>query len=619
MKTTSTGITRPSKIYRAHLAEKSRTNLQNDLQNHNNIIKNPKATLYIFVFLAWAFCLIWFEPRLIQLLPLANNIQGWIALLLFIVFINIAWLYGLYNIAIVLFAIYYNRFEKKSIASIPLTTTPAVALLYTTCNDFLEESLLSCVCQDYPDYTVYILDDSSDESCKNQVDEFAGRFPSLVKVIRRGDRRAYKAGNLNHALATIKEKYFAIADADEILPENFLSKIVPTLEVDDTCGFVQANHRANPNNKSKLSKALGVGIDIHWKWYQPLRNKYGFVMFLGHGAVLRRECWEKIGGFPEIVSEDLGFAIKIRELGYRGFFQEDVICYEDFPETVRTFRVRHMKWTRGTSEFLSKELKWLIKAKKITWQEKMDILFPTLNLPLTLLFFCFMINANLILPYLFGVKQPITFMSGGKEHVMNILRLDDGFGVINSTDFYVITLLTFFSPILCFIIALANKPVKLFKFLAHSTALYAALSPLSSIGVIGYFITGKATFLVTGEKKQTADKSIVLRSEIVPMPFKKSFLSFLSKSHPDQNNVQLFEMLTGLIFGLISIFMFQLSFLGLCFAFILLPVMHRLGWENRFVRIAVYIPFVLIMLGLILSTLSLLGMQSSFFGYGFHF
>ncbi len=584
-----------------------------------SFIKNPKATLYIFVFSAWAFCLAWFEPRLIQLLSMADNLQGLLALFMFIIFINIAWLYGLYNIAIVLFAVYYNKFQNKSKITIPLTTTPKVALLYTTCNDFLEESLISCVQQDYPHYKVYILDDSSDEYNKKQVDEFASRYPSLVSVIRRADRRAFKAGNLNNALQTVTEKYFAIADADEILPTNFLSKTVPILEADEKCGFVQANHRANPNSKSKLSKSLGVGIDIHWKWYQPLRNEYGFVMFLGHGAVLRRDCWVQVGGFPEIVSEDLGFAIRIRELGYRGYFQEDVICYEDFPETVRTFRVRHMKWTRGTCEFLSKEFKRLIKAKKITWQEKMDILFPTLNLPLTLLFFCFMINANLILPYLFGIKQPITFMSGGSEHIMNIIRFEKGFSVINSFDFYAITLLTFFSPVLCFIIAMANTPLKLFKFLSHSTALYAALSPLSSIGVIGYVITGKATFLVTGDKTIPLANSLVLRSEIAPIPFKKSILNFLSKSHPDHRNIQLFEVLTGFIFGLVSIFMFQISFFGLCFAFILLPLMHRLGWENRFIRVAVYVPFVLILTGLILSSLSMLGMQSSFFGYGFHF
>lgn len=342
-------------------------------------------------------------------------------------------------------------------------------------------------------------------------------------------------------------------------------------------------------------------------------------MFLGHGAVLRRECWEKTGGFPEIVSEDLGFAIRARELGYRGYFMEEVVCYEDFPESVRAFRVRHMKWTRGTCEFLGKEFKRLVKAKRITWQEKADILFPTLNLPLTLLFFCFMINANLVLPYLFGAGKPVTFVAGNQEYVFYILRLKEGFAVINSLDFYLITLLTFISPVLCFIIALAGQPLRLFRFLAHSTALYAALSPLSSIGVIGYLLTGKASFLVTGEKKTFEMSPVILRSEIIPIPFGKLLGNFLSKSHPDQRSVRMFEIGTGLFFGLVSIVMLQFSFLGLCLAFILLPVMHRLGWENTFVRIAVYIPFVLILAGLLLSGLNIFGMQSTFFGYGFHF
>jgi cellulose synthase/poly-beta-1,6-N-acetylglucosamine synthase-like glycosyltransferase len=588
--------------------------------NTGSIIKQPRKTLYIFVFAAWLFCIFWFEPRLLQLLPIATTTGGWWAILLFIVFINIAWLYGLYNLSIVLFAVYYKHFKKKNVTAIPLTTTPHVALLYTTCNDFEEASVVSCVNQDYKNYTVYILDDSSQEESKKLVDAFAAQHSRLVKVIRRANRHAYKAGNLNNALGFLTEKYFAIADADEILPADFLSKTVAVMEADDSCAFVQANHRANPAAKSSLAKSLGVGIDIHWEWYQPLRNEYGFVMFLGHGALLRKECWDKIGGFPEIVSEDLGFAIRAREMGYRGFFLEDVICYEDFPETVRAFRVRHMKWTRGTSEFLSKEFKRLIKAKKMTWQEKMDILFPTLNLPLTLLFFCFMINANLVLPYLFGIKQPVTFVSGGNEVVANIVRLDNGFGVINSLDFYIITLLTFLSPVLCFIIALAHKPVKLFKFLSHSTALYAALSPLSSLGVIGYFITGKASFLVTGEKNKALQTALPLvKSQVAGIPFKQNITKFFTNSHPDQKGVRYFEIFTGVLFGVISILMFQISFLGLCCAFILLPLMHKMGWENRLIKVLVYIPFLLIVVGLLFATLDLAGMQSTFFGYGFHF
>ncbi|MFN0033825.1 MAG: glycosyltransferase family 2 protein [Saprospiraceae bacterium] len=591
--------------------------------------------MYITIFAVWLAAVIWFQPRLLMLLDMAYNWPSRIALWTFIGFIDFAWLYGMYNLGVVGFAIWYRFWKASPPAPLPMDrgvsaplyiwrgaggeAVPSVAILYTTCNDFMEESVESCVRQNYPNYTVYLLDDSSQQSFKDRVDAFAAKYPGLVKVVRRPDRKAFKAGNMNYGLANFAhEPYFAIADADEILPSDFLTKTVAVLETDQTCGFVQANHRANPNSTSPLAKSLGVGIDIHWKWYQPLRNDYGFVMFLGHGALLRRDVWEKIGGFPDIVSEDLGFAIHARELGYKGYFLEDVICYEDFPDSVRAFRIRHMKWTRGTSEFLKKKMGFLIRAKNISWTEKLDILFPTMNLPLTLLYFMFMLNANLVLPYFFGQHQDLTFVVGGTEARLPMMAFDPRFQVIYGWDFYLITMLTFFAPVLSFIIAMANKPLKLFKFLSHSTALYAALTPLSSMGVLAYMVSGKAHFLVTGEQNQS-EHSAQPKLAGVSGSILTSWRHFLAKSHPDTRMVQAFEIFTGLLFGVAAVVMFQISFLGLCLAFLMLPLMHHLKWDNRIMKVLVYVPFVLIMLGVVLSGFSVFGMKAVFFGYGFHF
>lgn len=595
--------------------------IQNPNQERKLNISNPASpALYLSILIMWVFCLFWFHPRLVGLLDMATGPLSYLSLGFFILFIEFAWLYGLYNIGIILFAFVYRYFHAgKEVKAPPQIKgkEAAVAILYTVCNDFVRKSAESCVAQNYPNYKVYVLDDSSDPICQAQVDAFAKDHHHLVEVVRRPDRKAFKAGNMNHGLSkvAITEPYFAIADADEILPSDFLSKLVPIMESDPACGFVQANHRANPDQTGKLAKNLGVGIDLHWKWYQPLRNKYGFVMFLGHGALLRRACWEEIGGFPDIVSEDLGFAIRIREKGYRGRFVEDVVCFEDFPEDVRSFRIRHMKWTRGTCEFLYKEAAALIKSKNITWMEKLDILFPTLNLPLTLLYLLFMVNANLIMPALFGYEQILTFEVASEEITLPILVLDVGFNSIFTWDFFLITLVTFFAPVLCFLIGLMHKPLKLFRFLSHSTALYAALGPLSSIGVLSFLFTGKAIFLVTGDKNQHSEQV----KKGVGEKWKQSLKNLFTKSHPDHPIIQFTEILIGLLFIWVCIRLAQISFLGLCFAFILLPVLHHIGWENKFIRPLLYLPFLLILIGLTLGGMSVLGMSTVFFGYGFHF
>ncbi|MFK7925410.1 MAG: glycosyltransferase family 2 protein [Bacteroidia bacterium] len=585
----------------------------------------PKPHLYRAIFLVWGTCWLWFHPRLIQLLYMADSPLEWSFLLFFILFIEFAWLYGVYNLSLIGFAFWYRfRHSKKEmkLPTLPMNQAPKAAILYTTCNDFVVESAQSCVQQDYPDYTVYILDDSTQEADKNMIDAFAAQHPDRVQVIRRPDRKGFKAGNMNHGLShyACEEPYFAIADADEILPPDFLSKLVPIMESDPTCGFVQANHRANPDAESALAQSQGVGIDLHWKWYQPLRNRYGFVMFLGHGALLRRSCWEEIGGFPDIVSEDLGFAIRIREKGYRGRFVEEVICYEDFPDSVRSFRIRHMKWTRGTCEFLHKEAVGLIKSTNISWAEKLDILFPTMNLPLTLLYFVFMVIANLGLPVLFGHAQPLTIETSAGDFVLPIIALDKGFEVIFTPDFYIMTMLTFFAPVVCFIVGLAHKPLKLFKFLSHSTALYAALGPLSAIGVVGYLFTGKAVFLVTGDKKQASTALQATRNRIsFGNQLKQHFREIVGRTHPDYYSIQAYELIIGIGFAILCFYLFQISFFGLCLAFILLPIMHYLGWENKLIRVLVYLPFLLIILGVTLGGMSAFGLATVFFGYGFHF
>ncbi|MFL5276429.1 MAG: hypothetical protein ACJ79T_08155, partial [Myxococcales bacterium] len=64
---------------------------------------------------------------------------------------------------------------------------------------------------------------------------------------------------------------------------------------------------------------------------------------------------------------------------------------------------------------------------------------------------------------------------------------------------------------------------------------------------------------------------------------------------------------------------FQVAFLGLSLGFILLPVLHHVRWENPILRPLVHLPFTLILVGILLGGLSLLGMPTVLFGYGFHF
>lgn len=543
--------------------------------------KDP--SLFCFVLFAWMISLVWFHPRVFKLYTTVEGGFSRIALTLAILLLGLVWLNGFYNIGIVLFASLYRRQNKSPeyhTSRVP-SKEPPVAVLYLTCNDFVEAAAYSCVNQNYTHFTVYILDDSTDKGIQERIDHFADKYADRVRVVRRPNRQGFKAGNLNYALSNFatSEPFFAISDADETLPSDFLKRVVPILIDDEQCGFVQTNHRCNPYASNSFRETQGIGIDIHWRWYQPLRNKYGFVMLLGHGAVLRRECWEIIGGFPEIVSEDLAYAIRLLDQGWYGRFAEDITCYEEFPETVRAFRIRHMKWTRGTCEILVTEAKRIIFSRKIPLIEKLDILLSTTNLLLSvLLLFAFFL---------------LSF-------VPSIFNDVDATNVVYHFDFFLINLLILFAPSFCFVLELASRPFHLFRFLCYSSFLYGGLGPLSAIGVVAYIITRRATFFATGDRVVPLGKNgLHIPTTSWYSRIKNYFQSLLLLSHPDHSAVGCLEMLTGLLMICSSFFAMPSTLFGLGIAFVLLPIAHRVGWENTIIQHLVFLPFTLISLGLL--------------------
>ena len=132
-----------------------------------------RPTLYLTIFAAWFVTLAWFHPRLWALLDLAHTPVAVAALAFFIVFTEIAWLYGFYNIFVILFATWYRRQQRLAPAGaddVMPDPAPAVAILYLTCNDFVEESAVSCVEAGLSGVHVYVLDDSSSPESRAQVD-----------------------------------------------------------------------------------------------------------------------------------------------------------------------------------------------------------------------------------------------------------------------------------------------------------------------------------------------------------------------------------------------------------------------------------------------------------------
>lgn len=323
-------------------------------------------------------------------------------------FIAYFWLNGTKD---VVYTLYYHLISARLARPVPAyarVADPRVVLVYCTCNDFSADSLLRSMRQDYRNVDVVILDDSSRPEYLAQVDAFGAEHG--VRVVRRADRAGYKAGNLNNYLGTAEFDYFVILDSDEIIPPAYISRVLDYFARYRNAGIVQANHVAT-RNRNAFMRMFSIGVDSHWIAYQTVKDRYGFLSLLGHGAMVSRECYRAAGGFPHVVAEDLCFSIAARDAGYLTVFAPDVVCEEEYPVDYLAFKKRHSKWTQGNMEFI-KRYTGVILRSRMSWFEKLDIVLFTYNLPLTAVFSVYVAIHVIVLPVLgYRIDYPLWMLA----------------------------------------------------------------------------------------------------------------------------------------------------------------------------------------------------------------
>src|SRR5207247_254399 len=127
--------------------------------------------------------------------------------------------------------------------------------VYNEPKDIVERTIKSVKKLRWEKVKVYLLDDSTDENDKRNMDSLTEKYN--VSVIRRKDRKGYKAGNINNALRIIKEDYFVILDADQAPEEEFLEETMYYFN-DNNVGFVQVPQHFI-NETTPLQRAAKTG------------------------------------------------------------------------------------------------------------------------------------------------------------------------------------------------------------------------------------------------------------------------------------------------------------------------------------------------------------------------
>ncbi len=528
--------------------------------------------LYLLIITAWVSLILYFDPRILALTTAAPNALAAAAVVLFVFCLDSFWLFAVYD-TVMIAASFLRRRESEPVFG-PLSSYPPIAVLYPTRNDFRESSAASCLALEYPDLHLFILDDGTDPEIRTRIDAWAAARGARVTVIRRNDSRGHKAGNLNHALSRIAGQYpfFAVCDADGVLPKDFARELLPYFEADPDVAFVQTLQKANPAQGEPFGRALAWRVAAHYRHYVRAKDRFGFVMFYGHGALLRTAAWKAAGGFPEIVTEDLAFAVRVRALGWHGVYTERTACLEDFPPSWDRYRARSEKWIRGTNEFMRTGYGPFFQSKNVPWFEKFDVLVSAYSHWQAALMLVFLFMLGTLLPTNYAhFRYPGAFflepVPYGKSYLDYIVHVR--YHIFWSLDFYAVMLATFLAPVVPAMIEMRREPKRLFSYLAASNFLFLGALVSETAAVVSFIVTGKAVFRNT---------------HAANVPGERGY-------HPNHPAMFGLEFAVSAALFYLGMKTRNLWFFAPASAIFLSPIVHRFGWERKAVRSLAFVPF----------------------------
>jgi cellulose synthase/poly-beta-1,6-N-acetylglucosamine synthase-like glycosyltransferase len=283
-----------------------------------------------------------------------------------------------------------GRFEALPRVTVQL---PIFNELYVT------DRLIDAVARlDYPRelLQIQVLDDSTDETraiARARVEELRERGVDIAYV-HRVDRTGFKAGALEHGLATATGEFVAIFDADFVPDPGFLRRTIHHF-TDPGVALVQTRWGHLNRSYSALTQAQGVFLDGHFMVEHIARNRSGrFFNFNGTAGIWRRTAIAEGGGWQhDTITEDLDLSFRTQLRGWRFVYLPDIVTPAELPVDMNAFKAQQHRWAKGAVQCALKLLGRVLRADLPRHVKQEAVMHLTANVAYLL-----MIPLSILLP-----------------------------------------------------------------------------------------------------------------------------------------------------------------------------------------------------------------------------
>jgi len=251
-----------------------------------------------------------------------------------------------------------------------------VAIIYPVYNDYeVLSSLDKALKQDYPNYFVIVVDDSSDEELVTELSNASLRNKGRLIHLRRYGRKGLKAGALNDAVLLASEmgaKYVLILDADFEPPPWLLREMVMVAEK-TRAEVVQGHQRHVKGCDSFFGTVYRAGLAGSTMFMAGRMYLDMFPIFTGSVGLIKVSSLLKTPFRENSISEDLRWTID-RMLDTDGelkiFVANWVYADGSVPKSFKSYWRQQLRWSNGTLLETFETLKPVLLSKSLTLSSK---------------------------------------------------------------------------------------------------------------------------------------------------------------------------------------------------------------------------------------------------------
>lgn len=282
-------------------------------------------------------------------------------------------------------------------------TFPYITIQVPVYNEkYVVEDLLQCLANlQYPGdrFEILVLDDSTDETTRlvdRKVSELQSRGIT-ARVIRRSERKGYKAGALQESLSQCQGEWIALFDADFRPSPSYLLDMMPYFD-DPKTGLVQARWGHLNRDQNFLTRIQSYLLETYFTIEQTGRYNGGlYTNFCGTAGIWRKACIEDAGGWDgQVLSEDLDLSYRAQLKGWKITYVQDIVVPAELPATMDAFKVQQARWTKGIMQAGRKNGKQVARSQVPTYKK----LHAFFHLTSSFIFPCLLVSGLLTVPLL---------------------------------------------------------------------------------------------------------------------------------------------------------------------------------------------------------------------------